>query len=181
VTTTEPLRTIDVPQHVRDNPRLGQWISFPHDLPAGVVGVRVGKVELGQGIVTALAQVAADALDLPVAQVRMLNAHTALGPDEGLTSGSLSLVQAGPALRYVGVVVRDLVARIAPDHPGASFVDLARTLDPDTDLTAWEPRTELASVRRAVGTDLPRLDLPDKVLGRPRYIVESAIGFDEVR
>jgi CO/xanthine dehydrogenase Mo-binding subunit len=172
MTTTEPLRTIDVPQHVRDNPRLGQWISFPDDLPADVVGVRVGKVELGQGIVTALAQVAADALDLPVAQVRMLNAHTALGPDEGLTSGSLSLVQAGPALRYVGAVVRDLVAHIARGHPGASFVELVRTLDPDTDLTAWEPQTEVASVRRAVGTDLPRLDLPDKVLGRPRYIAD---------
>lgn len=172
MTYTEPLRAIDVPQHVRDNPRLGQWISFPDDLPPDVVGVRIGKVELGQGIVTALAQVAADALDLPVAQVRMLNAHTALGPDEGLTSGSLSLVQAGPALRYVGTVVRDLVARIARDRPGAGFVDLVRTLDPNTDLTTWEPRTEIASVRRAVGTDLPRLDLPDKVLGRPRYIAD---------
>ena len=167
MTTTEPVRTVDVPPHVQDNPRLGQWVSFPDDTH---IGVRVGKVELGQGIVTALAQVAADALDVPVAQVRMLNAHTALGPDEGLTAGSLSLVQAGPALRYVGAVVRDLVARTADDHPGASFLDLARRLDPDTDLTTWEPRSEQAAVRSAVGTDLPRLDLPDKVLGRPRYI-----------
>jgi CO/xanthine dehydrogenase Mo-binding subunit len=172
VTTTDPVRTVDVPPHVADNPRLGQWISFPDDLPRDVVGVRIGKVELGQGIVTALAQVAADALDLPVAQVRMLNAHTALGPDEGLTAGSLSMVQAGPALRYVGAAVRDLVARVADDHPGAGFVDVARALDPDTDLTAWEPHTTRPPVRRVVGTDLPRLDLPDKVLGRPRYIAD---------
>jgi CO/xanthine dehydrogenase Mo-binding subunit len=175
VTTTQPVHARgveDVPPHVRDNPRLGQWISFPDDLPRDVVGVRVGKVELGQGIVTALAQVAADALDLPVAQVRMLNAHTALGPDEGLTSGSLSLVQAGPALRYIGAVVRDLAAWVAEDHPGAGFVDVVRTLDPETDLSAWEPHTHQPPVRRVVGTDLPRLDLPDKVLGRPRYIAD---------
>ncbi|RYU08847.1 molybdopterin cofactor-binding domain-containing protein [Nocardioides iriomotensis] len=172
MTTTEPLRTVDVPPHVADNPRLGQWISFPDDLSPDAVGVRIGKVELGQGIVTALAQVAADALALPVAQVRMLNAHTGLGPDEGLTAGSLSMVQAGPALRYVGAVVRDLVARVADDHPGASFVDVARTLDPATDLATWEPRTDQPPVRRVVGTDLPRLDLPDKVLGRPRYLAD---------
>lgn len=159
---------VEVPPDVRSNPRLGSWLSFSSD---GRVGVRVGKVELGQGILTALAQVAADALDLPVERIVMLNAHTDLGPDEGITAGSMSTSQAAPALRYVGAVVRDLVSRAAADRPEASFAELAGKLDRDTDLAAWRPRAAPPpEVRRVVGTDLPRIDLPDKVLGRPSYI-----------
>ena len=107
-------QSLEVPADVRANPRLGSWISLTAD---GRVGVRVGKVELGQGILTALAQIVADALDLPADRIAMLAAHTALGPDEGLTAGSLSTATAGPALRHVGAVVRDLVARAAVDDP----------------------------------------------------------------
>ncbi len=161
-------QSLDVPAHIAANPRLGSWISFTDD---GRIGVRVGKVELGQGILTALAQIAADALGVPADAIVMHAAHTGLGPDEGLTAGSLSTAQSGPALRHVGTVVRDLVAREAVDRPEASFLDLAGRIDLDTDLTTWTPSTSTsAPVRRVVGTDLARLDLPDKVLGRPRYI-----------
>ena len=68
-------------------------------LPDGTVQVRTGKVELGQGISTALAQIAADELGLAPQQVRMLAADTMFGPDEGMTSGSLSVQDAGAALR----------------------------------------------------------------------------------
>ncbi len=67
--------------------------------PDGSVQVRTGKVELGQGILTALAQIAADELGLAPGQVQMLAADTAFGPDEGVTSGSLSVQDAGAALR----------------------------------------------------------------------------------
>ena len=51
------------------NPRLSRWIRVADD---GTVDVRVGKVELGQGILTALAQIAADELDVAADRVRML-------------------------------------------------------------------------------------------------------------
>ncbi|MGH3445078.1 MAG: molybdopterin cofactor-binding domain-containing protein, partial [Nocardioidaceae bacterium] len=57
-----------LPRDVLANPRLGSWVSVTGD---GRIGVRIGKVELGQGIVTALAQIAADALDVPVGLVLM--------------------------------------------------------------------------------------------------------------
>ena len=57
--------------------------------PDGTVSVMVGKVELGQGIVTALAQIAADELGVPLDRIRMLPASTAYSPDEGVTSGSI--------------------------------------------------------------------------------------------
>jgi nicotinate dehydrogenase subunit B len=67
--------------------------------PDGTVSVMVGKVELGQGIVTALAQIAADELGVPLEKIRMLPASTAYSPDEGVTSGSQSVSEGGKALR----------------------------------------------------------------------------------
>jgi CO/xanthine dehydrogenase Mo-binding subunit len=179
-------RDVALPAHVVANPRLGSWLSVTDD---GHVGVRVGKVELGQGILTALAQIAADALRVPLHLVRMLPAHTGVGPDEGLTAGSTSTAQAGPALRHVGAVVLREVTRLAAGawhvplgdvevadgvvRCGArsdSFVHLARMVDPDTDLRVALPDGD--DRHRSVGSSAPRLDLPDKVLGRPRYIAD---------
>ena len=156
-----------LPGDILANPRLGTWFSCTED---GRFGIRVGKVELGQGILTALTQVAADALDVGADEVVILTAHTALGPDEGLTAGSLSIPQAGAAVRHVGTVVRDLVARLSREHPDQPPRELRRLIDVDTDLTEWTPSAPEAPVRRLVGVDLPRLDLPDKVLGRPRFL-----------
>jgi CO/xanthine dehydrogenase Mo-binding subunit len=70
------------------NPRLGNWLRIRS---SGVVEIRSGKVELGQGVLTALAQVAAEELDVDVARIEMIPATTDLSPDEWLTAGSLSI------------------------------------------------------------------------------------------
>jgi CO/xanthine dehydrogenase Mo-binding subunit len=155
---------VSLPPHVVANPMLGTWLTVAD----GVVTVQVGKVELGQGILTALAQIAADALGLPVAAVRMRAAHTADGPDEGLTSGSLSVLQAGPALRHVGGVVRALTG--GPDEDLTAYVARIAALDPATDLGTVSPAAPAPPT--AVGRSEARLDLPDKVLGRPRYLTD---------
>ena len=46
-----------LPRDLKANPRLASWLKFSSD---GHVMVSPGKVEIGQGIVTALAQIAAD-------------------------------------------------------------------------------------------------------------------------
>ena len=94
------------------NPRLGSWLRIS---PDGIVEIRSGKVELGQGVLTALAQVAAEELDVDVARIEMTAATTDLSPDEGLTAGSLSIQQSGAALRQVCAEVRDIFAGIAAD------------------------------------------------------------------
>src|SRR4029079_12662590 len=94
-----------LPRDLAKNPVLARWITVGAD---GRIDVRVGKVELGQGILTALAQLAADELDADLADVRMLGADTAHGPDEGLTAGSLSISTCGPALRAAAANVRML-------------------------------------------------------------------------
>ncbi|HYZ69098.1 MAG TPA: molybdopterin cofactor-binding domain-containing protein, partial [Mycobacterium sp.] len=83
-----------LPPTLAANPRLGDWLSIGAD---GRVEIRSGKVELGQGVLTALAQIAAEELDVDVSRIEMLAATTDLSPDEGLTAGSLSIQQSGAA------------------------------------------------------------------------------------
>ena len=104
-TDAAPAAPPDLPKDLTANPTLARWLTVAAD---GTIGLRVGKVELGQGILTALAQIAADELDVPLAQVRMLPAHTGCGPDEGLTAGSMSIVEAGPAVRLACAHARAL-------------------------------------------------------------------------
>ena len=63
-----------LPGSLHVNRQLGQWLKFHAD---GHVSVYSGKVEIGQGIITALAQIAAEELDLTLARVRMVPACTA--------------------------------------------------------------------------------------------------------
>jgi len=81
-------------------------VNKPEKLPQrvrieadGTVTIAVGKVELGQGISTALAQIAAEELGVDLSKIRVLPASTAYSPDEGVTSGSLSIQDGGKALR----------------------------------------------------------------------------------
>jgi nicotinate dehydrogenase subunit B len=151
-----------LPKDVAANPRLSQWVTV---FPDGVIGVRVGKVELGQGILTALAQVAAEELDVPMSRVRMLPAHTAAGPDEGLTAGSMSVIEAAPAVRLVCANVRDLYTRAGDPDYRRTDVDL--DVDADPSVSPKDP-----AGYRLVGTSAARVDLPDKIAGRPRFIAD---------
>src|SRR5437868_15427663 len=107
-----------LPVSVAANPRLSSWLKFSTD---GHVEVSPGKVEIGQGIVTALAQIAADELDVDISRIRMRRASTASSPNEGVTSGSLSIQQSGRALRHVCAEVRRIFLEKASDRLGADI------------------------------------------------------------
>jgi nicotinate dehydrogenase subunit B len=175
-----------LPKDLAANPLLGHWVTVGHD---GIVRLRVGKVELGQGILTALAQIAAEELELPMDQVRMLPASTA-GPDEGLTAGSMSIVEAGPAVRLVCAQVRALFAaelarrarvvaadvavvdgRFTAGGLALGYGGLAQAVDLDVPADPATPLRDPGAYR-LVGTDAHRLDLPDKIAGLPRFIAD---------
>ncbi|MEO6435975.1 MAG: molybdopterin cofactor-binding domain-containing protein, partial [Tepidisphaeraceae bacterium] len=179
-----------LPSSLARNPRLGRWLRLRRD---GVVEVRSGKVEIGQGILTALAQIVADELQVDPARVRMVRACTADSPDEGVTSGSLSIQDSGAALRrvcsearaiYLAAAAKALGAdvsalRIRDGEIGAggeatSYWALAddRLLDRDAVAGA---ASELVPARPFVAANAPRLDLPDKVMGRPRFVQDLAL------
>src|SRR5262245_30805780 len=73
------------PGSLQNNRRLDGWIRINAD---GTATVFTGKVELGQGILTALKQIAAEELDLPLARIRLISGDTGQTPDEGQTAGS---------------------------------------------------------------------------------------------
>ncbi len=100
----------ELPLSLAANPVLGNWVRIRTD---GIVEVRSGKVELGQGVLTALAQIAAEELDVDVTRVRMIPAETDRSPDEGFTAGSLSIQQSGAALRQVCAEVRAVYVEVA--------------------------------------------------------------------
>jgi nicotinate dehydrogenase subunit B len=104
------MASADLPLSLASNPVLGQWIRVRSD---GIVEVRSGKVELGQGVLTALAQIAAEELDVNVTRVQMIAAATDLSPDEGFTAGSLSIQNSGAALRQVCAEARALYLAVA--------------------------------------------------------------------
>ena len=85
-----------LPADLAANPVLARWLDFSRD---GEVMIRIGKVEYGQGIWTALAQVAAEELQVVLARVRVAPVSTSTSPDEGVTAGSLSVQDGGSALR----------------------------------------------------------------------------------
>ena len=62
---------IKVPPMLSANPRLDRWVKFNDDRTATVF---TGRVELGQGIITAMTQIAAEELDLSFEQVRIVDA-----------------------------------------------------------------------------------------------------------
>ncbi|HEY7223186.1 MAG TPA: molybdopterin cofactor-binding domain-containing protein [Micromonosporaceae bacterium] len=196
---SSPAPTTALPKGLAANPRLATWVRIT---PAATITIAVGKVELGQGIRTALAQIAADELGVDLGQIRMLPPNTADSPNEGVTAGSMSIADSGTALRQVCAQVRALfvaaaIAEVGLDpatitvHSGvfsdrrarasttywelADRVDLDRPADP---LAGHGPETVPragAEVERVVGTDVPRLDLPDKVAGRPAFIHDRVL------
>ena len=99
-----------LPANLAANPVLARWLDFGS---AGQVTIRSGKVEYGQGIWTALAQVAAEELQVSLARVRVAPVSTSTSPDEGITSGSRSVQDSGSALRQACAQARDLLLAAA--------------------------------------------------------------------
>jgi CO/xanthine dehydrogenase Mo-binding subunit len=173
-----------LPGSLHVNRRLGQWLRF---LPEGLVEARSGKVELGQGIATALAQIVADELDIAPSRVRMIPASTAASPDEAVTSGSLSVQESGSALRYACAEARAIYLEAAAARLGKP-ADRLQVIDgeivavggahtsywalADDALLDREATAAVApkAAHRVVGTPMLRLDIPDKAFGRPRFV-----------
>ncbi len=175
-----------LPISLAANPKLSSWIRFS---PEGHVTVSPGKVEIGQGIVTALAQIAADELDVELGRVQMVRASTAGSPNEGVTSGSLSVQQSGRAIRHACAEIRQIFLGLASDRLGVgidaleikdgtisgpgnvrtSYWELADDISLERDATPGAvPKS--STKRTLAGNSIQRLDIPDKVFAHPRFI-----------
>jgi nicotinate dehydrogenase subunit B len=175
-----------LPADLAANPVLARWLDFSRD---GEITIRVGKVEYGQGIWTALAQVAAEELQVTLARVRVASVSTSISPNEGITAGSLSVQDSGSALRQACAQARDLLldaaaTRLGAPRAGLAVADGQILADGPTGLSYWtlaqpgvldRPADVPVSSRppgewSVAGRSAPRLDIPDKVTGRPRFL-----------
>lgn len=176
-----------LPENLRRNPRLSTWLRVSGD---GMVRVCVGKVELGQGIRTALAQLAADELDVAIGRVEMTQVATPNSPDEGHTAGSKSIQDSGAAIRQVCAEARQLFLAEAAERLGWPADELTvsdgeiRVPDHSASVSYWQlaqavsldrPANGAVAPRpfgsgRVAGQPVPRIDLRDMLLGRPGFV-----------
>ncbi|WP_159348671.1 xanthine dehydrogenase family protein molybdopterin-binding subunit [Roseomonas harenae] len=156
----------------------------------GKVTLFSGKVDLGTGVRTALTQMAAEELDVPVERITFVQGDTALTPDQGPTYGSLSIQVGGIQIRQAAatarkqlletaaqrlgvpaaeLVVEDGTVRRRSGGPGLGYGELIGdrnfSLKVDKDVTTKDPASF-----RVVGQSVPRLDIPEKTTGRFTYM-----------
>jgi nicotinate dehydrogenase subunit B len=175
-----------LPGSLKTTPMLDAWIRVDAD---GRITVFTGKAELGQGIKTALIQVAAEELDVPPASLTLITADTGRTPNEGVTAGSHSMQDSGAAILGAAANVRGLLIQAAATRWGAPPQQVVTTGDgrlkaPDGRVLGYGPvaaglslRVEAtpgwprrAGAHRTIGKDLPRVDIPAKVSGGGAYV-----------
>jgi len=104
-----------LPWSLQENPRLSNWLDFSEP---GVVRAFTAKVELGQGIVTAMTQIAAEELALPLSRIRVVSGDTRCCPNESYTAGSMSIEIGGTSLRMACAEARAAIVSEAAKNTG---------------------------------------------------------------
>ena len=172
---------------------LDSWLAIAAD---GSVTACVGKIEAGMGISTAFTQIVAEELDVPMERVTLVMGDTAQSVDQRGTGGSNGIMQGGSALRAAGAEgraallalaaerlkvpaselrVRDGVVYVANDASRkVSYGELVGGRQFNVKV-AEKPKAKDPNEYRVVGKPVPRLDIPQKVAGRYRYIADFSV------
>lgn len=183
-----PVSPTELPSSLRHTPQLDSWIRVNSD---GTISIFSGKAELGQGIKTALAQIAAEELDVALSRIRVTTADTAQTPNEGSTTGSMS-IETSSALRLAASEARHFMLGLAFEQlesatPAALLEVVDGTItDPATGrhTTYWDlmagkrfgqPTTGFGQPKdpnkhQIVGQSEKRIDLPAKMTGAVSYV-----------
>ena len=172
---------------------LDDWIAIE---PDGKITAFSGKVELGTGVRTALAQIVAEELEIPVERVHMVMGDTDRTPNEGYTAGSMTIRGSGTALRRAAAQARYTMLEMAAERLDATIEELSVhdgiitvARDPQRSVTYAElmggklferqvtdqARLKSPETYRIVGTSIPREDLPRKVTGQPSFIQDLQV------
>ena len=176
-----------LPGPLNENPNLDRWVAFPSP---GKVTVLTGRVELGQGVLTAMAQIAADELDIAMERITVRSGDTEKAPNEGYTAGSQSIQFGGVAMRQACAEVRalflDQAAKVLGcktnelsirdgsiyrngTSTGQDYWTLAGAIDLACKATGAAVRKPVSDLK-SVGASGARLDLPAKIFGGSIFI-----------
>lgn len=176
-----------------DPKQVDSWLAVNAD---DTVTVYSGRVELGTGTRTALAQIAADELYLPFGSVSMVQGDTARAPDEGYTAGSKTIQIGGVNVRNAAAEARQALLEMAsarfgvpPDQLTVAAGAISVSADPSQSVTYGDlignqtfnravsknPVLKNASQYTVVGQSIPRVDLPAKIFGQPAYLQDLRV------
>lgn len=164
---------------------INAWLQVQED---GKVLVLTGKMELGQGILTAIMQVAAEELNCSIDLVHIQMADTDLTPNEGYTAGSQSIESSAMSVRNAAANAREILIEMAATEfqlpetlinlkngnltgPGKSISiqNLLKGQQLTQDLRI--PKSYLSKSKRTlVGHPVPRKDLAEIVQGKPHFV-----------
>jgi len=180
-----------LPGSLGKNPSLDAWIRVDAN---GRVTAFTGKVELGQGIKTALLQVVAEELEVPFDQVSLVTADTSRTIDEGYTAGSHSVQDSGTALRNAAAQVREILIAEAARRlkmPGDKLhADAGAVIGPNEARITY---AELVSANllhveaqpvsrlkdpgffKVMDKPVQRVDIPAKVTGAAAYVQDMRL------
>jgi CO/xanthine dehydrogenase Mo-binding subunit len=163
------------------------WLEILED---GSIRVLSGKVELGQGIRTAIQQVAAEELDMDLDKVQVHLAETGLTPNEGYTGASASIQNSAMSVRYAAATARQELLKLASkklntpvddlllfngivkskqDNKSLTFAAILDGEQIEKEVNIPVPiknKTE----HRYVGKVIPRADIAEMVRGKAGYI-----------
>jgi nicotinate dehydrogenase subunit B len=171
-----------LPLSIINNRRPDKWLRFQ---PDRMVKLAVGKVEIGQGVLIALSQIAAEELDVALDRIDILSGDTDDAPDEGSTSSSQSIEVSGRSVRLISAELRArILSRLAQrlncaaedlsvedgsflqdgNPTGHDYWSFSSPEDFAADITGTvNPKPP--SSYRVVGQPIPRRDLIAKVTG----------------
>ena len=179
----------DLPGDLKIHPRISSWLRIEAN---GRVRLLVGKVELGQGILTALTQLCAEELEIDLSRLDITSGDTQLVPDEGVTAGSFSMPYCGSAVRQVSAEARQILVSLAatklnvdaakltvndgnvkaPDGASVTYWNLVAGRELEIDATGKAP-IRPRETRRYAGKHVPRIDIPNKVTGDLIFIQDQ--------
>jgi nicotinate dehydrogenase subunit B len=161
----------------------------------GQVTCYSGKVDLGTGITTALRQMVAEELDVPMNRIDLVTGDTLLTPDQGTTWGSLTIQLGGVQLRNAAATARAALLDEAAKRLGVKAEELTvadgvisgggkratygeliggKQFSLKLDHTK-PPKAKDAKDYKVVGKSVPRVDIPDKVTGRFTYMQDFRV------
>jgi CO/xanthine dehydrogenase Mo-binding subunit len=171
-----------LPLSILNNRRMEKWLRFQ---PDRTVRLAVGKVEIGQGVLIALSQIAAEELDVAIDRVDILSGDTEDAPDEGSTSSSQSIEVSGRSVRLISAELRARVLgrlaqrlNCAPEElsvedgvflqdgnpTGHDYWSFSGSEDFAAEIEG-SARPKPPSAYKVVGQPVPRRDLLAKVTG----------------
>jgi nicotinate dehydrogenase subunit B len=161
----------------------------------GKVTIYSGKVELGTGAVTAIAQIAAEELCVSLDRVEMIQGDTQLTPNQGPTYASLSIQNGGMQIRRAAATAREALLQRAADklkvakdtlvakdgvvasRTGADKLSYPELIGQQKLSMKIDPAASLKDPKdyTIVGTSVPRRDIPGKIFGTFNFIQDHKL------